>query len=108
MLTADTTPPHVQQQPGVWLFHCHIEWHVQSGLIATFVEAPLDVQRTTTIPPDHLAACARAGVPTAGNAAANTADLRDLAGENAPPGPLPAGYVVFLALCACVREVAGS
>ncbi|KAJ4306691.1 ferroxidase fet3 [Collariella sp. IMI 366227] len=26
--------------PGIWLFHCHIEWHVQSGLIATFVESP--------------------------------------------------------------------
>jgi iron transport multicopper oxidase len=24
--------------PGVWLFHCHIEWHVVSGLTATFVE----------------------------------------------------------------------
>ncbi len=24
--------------PGVWLFHCHIEWHVDSGLIMTFVE----------------------------------------------------------------------
>ena len=24
--------------PGVWLFHCHIEWHVDSGLIATIVE----------------------------------------------------------------------
>ena len=24
--------------PGVWLFHCHIEWHVDQGLIATFVE----------------------------------------------------------------------
>ena len=24
--------------PGIWLFHCHIEWHVSSGLTATFVE----------------------------------------------------------------------
>ena len=24
--------------PGVWLYHCHIEWHVDSGLTATFVE----------------------------------------------------------------------
>ena len=24
--------------PGVWLFHCHIEWHVDSGLVMTFVE----------------------------------------------------------------------
>lgn len=31
--------------PGVWIFHCHMEWHAQSGLMATFVEAPLDIQR---------------------------------------------------------------
>ena len=24
--------------PGVWLYHCHIEWHVDSGLTATFIE----------------------------------------------------------------------
>ena len=30
--------------PGVWLFHCHIEWHVDSGLIATMIEAPLELQ----------------------------------------------------------------
>ena len=24
--------------PGVWVFHCHIEWHVQQGLLMTFVE----------------------------------------------------------------------
>ena len=79
--------------PGVWLFHCHIEWHVQSGLMATFVEAPLDVQRTLTIPADHLAVCEKAGVPTVGNAAGNTADWLDLTGERRPPGPLPEGYV---------------
>lgn len=30
--------------PGVWLFHCHMEWHAHSGLKATFVEAPLELQ----------------------------------------------------------------
>lgn len=24
--------------PGVWVFHCHIEWHVQQGLLMTFIE----------------------------------------------------------------------
>lgn len=78
---------------GVWVFHCHLEWHVQSGLMATFVEAPLDLQKTLKIPEDHYAACAANGVPTAGNAAGNTADLLDLRGQNAPPDPLPSGYV---------------
>lgn len=29
--------------PGVWLYHCHIEWHVVSGLTATFVEVRMSV-----------------------------------------------------------------
>ncbi|KAI8964740.1 putative ferroxidase [Daldinia sp. FL1419] len=78
--------------PGVWLFHCHIEWHVSSGLIATFVEAPLDLQKTMTIPKDHLDACAADNIPIAGNAAANTANFLDLTGEPRSPDPLPDGF----------------
>lgn len=77
--------------PGVWLFHCHIEWHVVSGLMATIIEAPLDIQKQSTIPSDHLAACKDAGIKTSGNAAGNSNDFLDLTGQNAPPGPLPAG-----------------
>ncbi|KAI4870609.1 putative ferroxidase [Hypoxylon rubiginosum] len=78
--------------PGVWLFHCHIEWHVASGLIATFVEAPLAIQETLSIPQDHLDACAAQSIPTAGNAAGNTVDLLDLTGEPRSPDPLPDGF----------------
>ncbi|KAF2629515.1 multicopper oxidase [Macroventuria anomochaeta] len=80
--------------PGVWLFHCHIEWHVASGLTATFIEAPLQLQETTTIPPNHYALCERndPSTPTSGNAAGNVADLLNLQGEPAPPAPLPAGF----------------
>jgi iron transport multicopper oxidase len=77
--------------PGVWLFHCHIEWHVVSGLVATFVEAPLELQKTLEIPQDHYDICATAGVPVTGNAAGNTVNLLNLDGQNTPPGPLPAG-----------------
>lgn len=78
--------------PGVWLFHCHIEWHVQSGLMATFVEAPLEIQQSLTIPPDHLDVCKKMGVPTGGNAAGNSEDFLNLDGENAPPNRLPDGF----------------
>jgi iron transport multicopper oxidase len=64
--------------PGVWLFHCHIEWHVDSGLIMTFVEAPEVLQREMNvegvIPEDHFESC-RSMVPPmgfAGNAVGNT------------------------------------
>ncbi|KAJ1323061.1 iron transport multicopper oxidase [Microdochium nivale] len=91
---------------GIWLFHCHIEWHVVSGLIATFVEAPLELQKTLTIPQDHLAACAADNIPIAGNAAGNTVDLFDLRGEPSPPAPIPDGFttrgivaLVFSCIC---------
>ncbi|OAF62280.1 hypothetical protein VC83_01092 [Pseudogymnoascus destructans] len=78
--------------PGVWLFHCHIEWHVDSGLVATMVEAPLEMQKTISIPEDHFEACKKAGTGITGNAAGNTEDLLDLTGENKPPGRLPDGF----------------
>ncbi|EXJ87323.1 hypothetical protein A1O3_04282 [Capronia epimyces CBS 606.96] len=80
--------------PGVWLFHCHIEWHVESGLIMTFVESPLTLQRTISIPADHLSACTATDPawPTAGNAAGRTESLLDLSDAPKPPAPLPDGF----------------
>ncbi|KAB8303695.1 hypothetical protein EYC80_005081 [Monilinia laxa] len=79
--------------PGVWLFHCHIEWHVDQGLTATLIEAPLEIQKSLTIPENHIAACKAGSVPYTGNAAGNTQDYLDLQGENVAPGPLPAGFM---------------
>ncbi len=81
--------------PGVWLFHCHIEWHVVSGLLATFIEDPLALQKQFTLPPDHLAACKADGIATEGNAAGNTENYLNLTGQNVPSRPLPPGYVFF-------------
>jgi len=98
--------------PGVWLFHCHIEWHVASGLSATIIERPLDIQTQLSgrIPADHWQVCRDGRVPTAGNAAANTQDVLDLRGENTSPGELPAGFtargIVALAF-SCVAAFAG-
>ena len=76
----------------VWLFHCHIEWHVASGLVATLVEAPTELQQTLTIQEGHYDTCRSQGIPVAGNAAGNTVDLFDLKGENRSPAPLPSGF----------------
>jgi iron transport multicopper oxidase len=78
--------------PGVWLFHCHLEWHVDQGLTATMVEAPLDVQKNLVIPQNHLDACKVRNIPTAGNAAGNTVNFLDLKGANEAPKPLPDGF----------------
>ncbi|KAI8622335.1 Cupredoxin [Chytriomyces sp. MP71] len=34
----------VADNPGTWSFHCHIEWHIASGLVVTFVESIPDIQ----------------------------------------------------------------
>ncbi|WEW54682.1 hypothetical protein PRK78_000104 [Emydomyces testavorans] len=81
--------------PGIWLFHCHIEWHMDSGLVATMIESPLLLRESKNrypIPESHFAACRAAGTPYAGNAGANTKDFLDLSNENVPPAPLPAGF----------------
>ncbi|CAG8466554.1 10481_t:CDS:2, partial [Cetraspora pellucida] len=41
----------VANNPGVWGFHCHIEWHVQSGLVAQFVAQPDKIKKLN--PPDE-------------------------------------------------------
>ncbi|KAF2726361.1 multicopper oxidase [Polychaeton citri CBS 116435] len=96
--------------PGVWLFHCHIEWHIASGLVATMIEAPLELQKTLTIPEDHFQACRDSNTPYQGNAAGNTADLLDLRGENRSPAPLPAGFTargIVALVFSCVSAFVG-
>jgi iron transport multicopper oxidase len=78
--------------PGLSNQISSIEWHMDQGLIATFVEAPLEMQKSLVIPDDHKALCAGSGVPMVGNAAGNTKDVFDLSGQNHPPAPLPAGF----------------
>ncbi len=73
--------------PGVWLFHCHIEWHVVMGLSATIIEAPEEL-RGLCVPQGHQTMCDLQNIPTSGNAAGNTRNLTDLTGANTtPPSP---------------------
>ncbi|CAG8029710.1 unnamed protein product [Penicillium nalgiovense] len=58
--------------PGVWMLHCHVEWHVESGLMATIIEAPETFAQTIHPPPkSHYDACAAYPQPVSGNAAGN-------------------------------------
>ncbi|KAL3473071.1 Cupredoxin [Aspergillus californicus] len=78
--------------PGVWMFHCHIDWHLMQGLAMTFVEAPLLIQDRISLPQDHMSACDAAGIAHEGNAAGNTVDYQDLRGQNEQPGWIPDGF----------------
>jgi iron transport multicopper oxidase len=77
----------VANNPGIFSFHCHIEWHIEAGLMATFIEAPDRLQANLTIPENHLRVCQQQGIPTAGNAAGNTVDHFDLTGASITPPP---------------------
>ncbi|KAF9003375.1 Fet3 protein [Cyathus striatus] len=77
----------VADNPGVWFFHCHIEWHLEVGLAVQLVEAPIQAQQhMSAIPPVMFDYCKTLGKPTSGNAAgfASTTDLQGL-----PLGPFP-------------------
>ncbi|KAJ3554885.1 hypothetical protein NM688_g2878 [Phlebia brevispora] len=62
----------VADNPGVWIFHCHIEWHLQAGLGVTFIEAPLALQEFQQIPQFMYDQCQAQGLPSSGNAAGHT------------------------------------
>ncbi|ORY65291.1 Cupredoxin [Pseudomassariella vexata] len=69
----------VANNPGIFLFHCHIEWHVEMGLTATLIEAP-EKLKNYPIPRDMLDSCSAQGIPTAGNAVGNTDNPSDTTG----------------------------
>ncbi|KAJ5713469.1 Iron transport multicopper oxidase fetC [Penicillium malachiteum] len=82
----------VADNPGVWIFHCHIDWHLMQGLAMVMIEAPLQIQERVTIPENHYEVCKAAGVEYEGNAAGNTQDYLDSTGQNTQVGWLPAGF----------------
>ncbi|KAF9397509.1 hypothetical protein BGX21_008793 [Mortierella sp. AD011] len=47
--------------PGVWALHCHIEWHVTTGLVMQFIELP-DELRAMGIP-KHVGNLCETGPP---------------------------------------------
>ena len=95
----------VADNPGVWFFHCHIDWHLSQGLATTFIEAPLEMQQRLTIPADHIAACRAANVAYTGNAAADTEDYLDLSGQPKQAPWIPYGGFTTKGIVAMVFSV---
>jgi iron transport multicopper oxidase len=76
----------VADNPGIQLFHCHTEWHVEGGLTATFIEAPDQIQaQSLYIPLSHRAVCDNYGILRKGNAAGNSKNWLDMTGANTSP-----------------------
>lgn len=82
---ASATLRFVANNPGAWIFHCHIEWHLEAGLAVTFITAPEQMTAAATdgthpIPQTMYDQCAAVGQPSSGNAAGlnSTTDLTGL------------------------------
>ncbi|KIW58345.1 hypothetical protein PV05_02872 [Exophiala xenobiotica] len=100
----------VADNPGVWMFHCHIDWHLAQGLAMVLIEAPEVIQQTHKIPQQHYDVCRAAGMPIEGNAAANTEDYLDLSGQNKQEPSLPGGFTargIVALVFSCISAVLG-
>lgn len=102
----------VADNPGVWFFHCHIEWHMMQGLAIQMIEAPTELQKQLggKLPQNYLDTCKAANFQTEGNAAGNTKDFLDLSGENMQAPSLPAGFTargIVAMVFSCVSAFLG-
>ncbi|GAA5964502.1 hypothetical protein JCM8115_003900 [Rhodotorula mucilaginosa] len=74
----------VADNPGAWIFHCHIQWHMESGLAVVFMSDIPGAQQTLTLPQAIKDQCQALGVSATGNAGGKMS-VTDLG--NAPKGP---------------------
>jgi iron transport multicopper oxidase len=62
--------------PGVWFFHCHIDFHVVGGMNAVLIESPDILQRQSlTVPASGMRLCKSHDKSPIGNCAGLTGSL---------------------------------
>ncbi|KAK1836278.1 putative iron transport multicopper oxidase FET3 [Podospora conica] len=93
----------VARNPGVYLFHCHIEWHVEMGLTATIISGPGQLQNLT-FQDDMIEACQAQNIPVAGNAVGN-ADPTNLSGLATVPATSYSGSLYTAAPVSNARRL---
>lgn len=93
----------VADNPGVWLMHCHIEWHLESGLGMQLIEAPLLAQQRNNVPQIMYDNCKALNHPFSGNAAGKMS-ATDLDGSVVGPFPQKLGWKPkgIVAMAGCV------
>ncbi|WVR04856.1 hypothetical protein IAU60_001868 [Kwoniella sp. DSM 27419] len=96
--------------PGAWMFHCHIDWHLSSGLAAVFLEA-VDMfqqtnQTTNAVPQQVKDQCHWWGSASEGNIV-GTYSTTDFKGQPYGPFPLVMGWTpkAIGALAGCIITV---
>ncbi|CCK73450.1 ferroxidase FET3 NDAI_0G04650 [Naumovozyma dairenensis CBS 421] len=94
--------------PGVWFFHCHIEWHLIQGLAIVLIEDPENIQavESQNFTANELNVCKNKNIPVSGNAAGDSVDFLNLKDELVQPKAIPDGFtkkgiiaMVFSCLC---------
>lgn len=94
--------------PGTWMFHCHIDWHLESGLALIFVSAPEVAQQRMTLPQAFKDICEAGGTPGVGNAAGKMG--LDLSGAPSGVTLIPDGFTAkgkgAMAAC-CISALIG-
>ncbi|KAF6010029.1 hypothetical protein HII13_000808 [Brettanomyces bruxellensis] len=96
--------------PGVWYFHCHIEWHLLQGLAIVLIEDPEQIQKDQSVSENWKDICNANGVPYDGNAAANTNNFLDLTNQNVQVKNLPAGFTargIVALVFSCIAGILG-
>jgi iron transport multicopper oxidase len=72
--------------PGAWIFHCHLDWHLPAGLAVVFIDAVEEAkQQMSPLPQEYIDLCHDMGLPGTGNAAGK--EGLDL--DGAPDGVRP-------------------
>ncbi|WWC68213.1 uncharacterized protein I206_102136 [Kwoniella pini CBS 10737] len=96
--------------PGAWMFHCHIDWHLSSGLAAIFIES-LDVFQSTNetineVPQQIYDQCKFWNTPTSGNIVGKFSTT-DFKGQPYGPFPVKMGWTskAIGALAGCIITV---
>jgi len=90
--------------PGAWFFHCHIDWHLSSGLAAVFIEGPeVFQQNASAVPQAIYDQCKYWNTPTAGNVVGLNSTT-DFKGQPWGPFPIVMGWTpkAIGALAGCI------
>ncbi|PFH45264.1 multicopper oxidase [Amanita thiersii Skay4041] len=69
----------VADNPGPWFFHCHIDWHLSTGMAVVFVEDTEETQVCNPAPPSWDQLC-----PTYNALPANLTEVHTLAPSTTP------------------------
>ncbi|WFD28472.1 hypothetical protein MNAN1_003483 [Malassezia nana] len=82
----------VADNPGAWFMHCHIDWHLSSGLAMIVLVAPDQVAQSMDVPDVIAQQCRQLGFSTSGNAGGIRHSITSFGALPAPPRPLVTGW----------------